>query len=231
MLAVLIIAAASAIATLVPSSAEAQFQKVVCMLKGDVLTTSGEKVSGATVLIYHGSERVASTHTNSDGKFSSVVPPGATYRVTCTHPAYSYAEVDAIVPETDKYLEVPVHITVKSMTEGQAFSLNTPVFEQMKHNPKLTLAITVYPDHAIRSAKKDAAQVQLVAARANAITSYLLASGIGASQFTITQSKTVPEGQFPRSNQDSAAATGKKKKKSKSAGLMPQYIQIVSHFG
>ncbi len=227
----------------------AQLQKTVCLVKGDVVNGAGEKLSGAIVAVYKGTEKVVTTRSNSEGKFTAIVQPGTTYRVTFVAPMYAFDEETLIVPPTDKYLEIPMHASLKPMHDGQSFSLLQPVFmdksatieinaipqldeivNEVRHNPSLSLAITVYPDHPIKSAKKDAKEQQLVASRSNALTSYLMSAGVSEKNYTVVKSTTVPEGRFPRSAAVAAVKTSKKKKKAQ-VELMPQYVQIIARLG
>ncbi len=227
--------------------ATAQLQKTVCLLKGELVTSDGQKLSGATVAIYNGTEKVTTTRSNTDGKFTAIVHPATTYRVTFTHPQYSYNEETVVVPATEKYLEVPLHASLRPLHDGQAFALSQPVFmeksatieqsalsqldeivNEVKHNPKLTLTITVYPDHPIKNPKKDVKEQQLAAGRSNAITSFLLSNGVSAKSFSIVKSTDVPDGQFPRTI---TTAAKKKKKATTERVMIPQYVQIQAHLG
>jgi outer membrane protein OmpA-like peptidoglycan-associated protein len=238
-----------ALATLmlfISSGASAQLQNTVCLLKGDLVGGDGQKLSGATIGIYNGTEKVTTTRSNSEGKFTAILKPATTYRVTFTAPMCAYDEETVVVPATDKYLEIPLHAALKAMHDGQPFALAQPVFSdqsatveisaipqlddiinEVKHNPKLSLSITVYPDHPIKSAKKDAKEQQLAASRSNAITSYLMSNGVSEKSYTIERATTVPEGQFPRT----AEVVTTKKKKKGVPSLMPQYIQIIARLG
>ena len=226
------------------NTASAQLQKTVAMLKGDVVGQDGEKVSGVSIAIYNGTDKLTTTRSTNEGKFSAILQPGNTYRVTFTHPSFLFDEETITAPASEKYLEIPLHASLKPLRDGQSFTITQPIFDQksstisqaaipqldaivtvMKHNPKVSLAITVYPDQPIKS-KKDAKQEQLTLGRSSAVTSYLLANGISETSFTITRSNTVPEGRFPTTV--TTPATKKKKAKTTQV-LIPQYIDIVAH--
>jgi hypothetical protein len=109
----------------------------------------------------------------------------------------------------------------------------------MKHNPKLSVGVTVYPDAPVKT-KKDAAQKTLAASRETSMRSYFLNKGISESRFSVVSEVTsIPPGKFQPNNPSFPPATAtpvpsKKKKKSKAtapapSGLVPQYVQIVAH--
>jgi hypothetical protein len=229
----------------------AQLQNTVALLKGDIATAEGDKISGATIAIYKGTDKVLTTHTNEEGKFTSVLHPGNTYRLTINHPNYLYSEEIVSIPESEKYLEVPFHASIKPLQDGKIYDLPQPVFmpgsttmEQsavdnfeeivstVKHNSKLTLSIMVYPDAPIKGGKKDAKadakQQAIVLGRATAIASFFTTRGISDKSVAVTQAKTVPVGRFP---QTVVVTKGKKGKPKSTTILVPQYVEIVTHLG
>ncbi|HEY3876269.1 MAG TPA: hypothetical protein VGM92_12390, partial [Candidatus Kapabacteria bacterium] len=154
------------------------------------------------------------------------------------------------------YTEFPLHIVVAPLHDGEVFDLAQPVFAprsqdllsgsrqeldrivaQMKHNPKLSLSATVYPDGMPKN-KKDNAQNILATARQNTIRSYFLNHGISESRFSvIPNTSSIPPGKFLRTDPSfpppisTAPVKGRKKKSSAPAppGMVPQYVEIVAH--
>ena len=112
------------------------------------------------------------------------------------------------------------------------------IIDQIKHNPKLSATITVYPDAPVKT-KKDAAQKSLAASRETSIRSYFLGKGIAESRFSVlSETTSIPPGRFQRNDPSFPTAAAdpppsKKKKKSKTApapsGLVPQYVEVVAH--
>ncbi len=233
----------------IPLSVSAQLSKSVGLLKGEVVSPSGTPIPNVTIAIFKGTDKVTTTKSNSEGKVTSVLQPNATYRIVSASSEYFYHEDTVTVPALSSYQEFPVHIVLTPLTNGQPFDLTQPVFlpherdidraalaeldriaEEMKHNPKLSVSITVYPDAPVRT-KKDAAQKALASSRETAIRSYFMGKGIPSSRFDVTSVTTsIPPGRFP--NPAAAAAPKKKGKKSKTPpepALFPQYVEIVAH--
>ena len=231
--------------TAVPASA--QISKPVGLLKGDVTSSTGEYLTGVNVTIFKGTERVTSTKSNSDGKFTEVLQPNATYRIAISSDEYGYTEDTIAVPPLDLYQEFTMHIVLTAFHSGE-LSLGSPVFlpkssiiegvampdlekvvEQMRHSPKMSLIVTVYPDAKIKS-KKDAAQQRLANSRAAAIRSFFLGKNISANRVTVLTGSTIPPGRFAASETLSRTSTKKKKLATKSK-LIPQYVEIAAHVG
>jgi outer membrane protein OmpA-like peptidoglycan-associated protein len=236
------------------------------MLKGDVVSSDGTPLAGISVTILKGTERVTTTKTSREGKFTMVLNPDATYRILVNESQYMYHEDTLVIPAITKYQEYAVHAVLTSLHDGENFSLADPVFlpqsatvqasatnrldaivDLLRHNMKLSVQVTVYPDAPItgtgptsKGAGKDAVQKGLVASRATAVRSYFLGKGVQASRFSVVSGTTVPPGRFAIANvAPPADAPSKKKKKSapqKAAiqrgaapGLVPQYVEIVAH--
>ena len=232
--------------------AHSQLSKSVGLLKGDVVSNSGEHLTGLNVIILKGTERVTSTKSNTDGKFTAILQPNATYRVAINSNEYGYHEDTIVVPSLDHYQEFPLHVVLIALHDGQMLTLDKPVFltkssliespaiadlekiaDLMHHNNKVSVSITVYPDAPIKS-KKDPAEQQLVGSRATAVRSFFLGKNIPANRITVLTGSTVPPGRFASSHsvaETPSTSSGKKKKKQSEAkpGLMPQYMEIVAH--
>jgi len=227
----------------------AQMSKSVALLKGDVSLADGTKLPGISVSIFKGTEKTSSTKTSPEGKFTTILQPNATYRIAISNNGYMYHEENLTVPVLDAYQEMPVHVILMPLRDGQPFDLPTPIFapksstidpvsisaldriiEEMKHNAKLSIAVKVYPDAPVKS-KKDADQQKLASARETAIRSYFLGKNINASRFTVASDPSVvPPGRFPPLA--TAPPPAPKKKKGAAAlppGLIPQYIEITAH--
>jgi len=105
---------------------------------------------------------------------------------------YSFYEDTLPLGALKAYTEFPVQIVLSPLHDGQAFDMPLPVFaprspemlslakpqfdrivDQMKHNPKLSATITVYPDAPVKT-KKDAPQKTLAAGRETSIRSYFV---------------------------------------------------------
>jgi hypothetical protein len=231
-----------------------QLANIVALVKGEVTTTDGSHPGGLPLTFFKGTERVTSSKTKSDGKFTMVLNPGATYRIVFSDPQYMYHEDTLVIPALAAYQEIPVAVTLTPLHDGQRFEIGTPVFlpkataiepkampelekilSEIKHNAKLSLAITVYPDKPVAS-KKDVMQEKIATARAVNLRSWLLGKNIASSRYEVsTVTTSVPAGRFDLGPgyATSDEPTGKKKKKSPSApkqpALVPQYVEIVMH--
>src|SRR6266542_4074213 len=86
----------------VPALSFAQ-QKVVTLLEGDAISMTGSKPSGVAISILRGIEKVNSTKTNSEGKFTAVLQPNATYRIQFQSNEFFYHEDTIVVPALEKY--------------------------------------------------------------------------------------------------------------------------------
>ncbi|HYM19696.1 MAG TPA: OmpA family protein [Candidatus Kapabacteria bacterium] len=217
------------------STASAQMNKVVALVKGSVQTTSGSPVSDVQIQVYKGGEKVTNTKSTSEGKFQMVMQPNTDYKLICTNSKYYYTEQAFSIPALEKYQEVPVTVTMRPLELGSPFPFSAPVFApksktisqsvtndldniaaQMKRNTKLTLNVTVYPDEP-PTGKKANAQNDLASARKNAIAGYFLSKGLNAASVSVSTSNEVPPGKFTATvtTSDDPPAKGKKKKKSK----------------
>lgn len=230
---------------LVAGGANAQIQKTVTLLKGEVVS-EGQKVAGCQVSIYKGTEKVFTTKSNSEGKFTATLPPNTTYRVAFTSGKHLFHEEMLVVPAMEKFAETKLHASLRPLRSGETFPLTAMVFapkssliegaaatqlEEIakiaKSNPKLSLIIKVYPD-ATTKAGKDAAQQKLVASRASAVMSFLLSKGIQQKSFEIEQNSSAP----PSGGKFSVEVTEtKKKKKITKTVLVPQYIEVTTKIG
>jgi hypothetical protein len=210
--------------------AGAQLSKPVAMLKGEVRSELDQNViAGLPVSIMHGTEKIMSSKTNVDGKFTAVVPPGNQYRVIYSSPDFSYREDTIVVPTTDKYQEIAVRSTVMPLYDNQDLTPKQAVFAKgsstidpvvavrldqlaslVKKNPRFRLELAVYPDIEIRS-KKDAAQQKLLNERSVALRSFFI--GRNASSVTIEALPTLSGATSPE------PVTVKAKKGKKSAAV------------
>jgi hypothetical protein len=230
-----------------------QINKVVALVKGTTITPSGNPATDVSITFFKGTERVNSTRSTPEGKFTQVLQPGTDYKVTFNGGKYYYHEEMLSVPASDVYQTVPMSVTLKELELGRPYSFSNLIFEPksssissnvtsdletiaaaMKHNPKLTLSATVYPDEA-PSGKKAAVQNGLAESRKAALLSFFLSKNISPSNVTIEISQNVPtNGSFERMvTADQPAAKGKKKKKapaptaSAKKVMVPQYAEIV----
>lgn len=174
-------------------SALAQLSKPIALIKGEVRSTEDQStVSGLQVAVISGNERIATSKTNVDGKFTAIVPPGGTYRLSYTSQNYAFREDTIRVPAADKYQEVPVRVAVMPLRDNQDLTPRQPLFAKgsakldpvtsqrleelaglVRKNPRMKLEISVYPDIEIRS-KKDAVQEKLLQERTNALRQFFL---------------------------------------------------------
>jgi hypothetical protein len=234
-------------------TSSAQLSKVVALVKGNVTTPSGSPVSDVSITFYKGSERVNTTKSTSEGKFTQITQPGTQYRVTCSGGNYYYHEETLSVPASDVYQTVPMSVTMRELEIGRPYSFPNLIFEPksadisssvmpdleaialaMKHNAKLTVSVTVYPDEAA-SGKKAAVQNSLADSRKAALLSFFLSKNIPQANVTIEISQNVPtNGSFERTvTTDPPATKGKKKKKAPAATasakkvMVPQYAELV----
>jgi outer membrane protein OmpA-like peptidoglycan-associated protein len=226
-------------------TASAQLQKVVTLLKGEVTNVEGQPAADVSVGIYKGTEKIFTTKSNKDGKFTATLQPNTTYRVTFANNNYQFREQNLSVPVLDKYQETPMRVSLTPLKSGEAFALASIVFKPkssviesegaqhlediitvVKQNPKLTLDITVYPDATIKS-KKQTADETLLASRASAVQSFLMSRGLNEKQFAITKNTTTPtEGKFAME-----VVEVKKKKETRKTVMVPQYIRVVGKVG
>ncbi len=237
---------------------KAQLSKTVGLLKGEVSLSDGTPIANVPVTIFKGSDILTTTKSSPDGKISMVLQPNALYRLRVNSSDYLYHEDTLVLGALKAYQEFPVHIVLSPLKDGQVFDFPQPVFapkgqsilpvalpafdrviDQMKHNPKLSATITVYPDAPVKT-KKDAAQKSLADGRATSIRSYFLNKGISESRFTIQSELTsIPPGRFQPNDPafppaTAATTTSKKKKKGKvtapsTPSLVPQYAEVVAH--
>ena len=222
------------------STAGAQLQKVMTLVKGSV-TVEGQPANGVSVAIYKGTEKVFTTKSNKEGKFTATLQPNTNYRVTFTNNSYQFREEQLAIPTMDKYAETAMSVSLKPLRSGEAFALSSVIFKPksstiesqgathlediittVKQNPKLTLDITVYPDQTIKG-KKQAGEETLLASRAVAVKSFLLSRGLTEKQFNVTSDKTAPsDGKFAME-----ITEVKKKKAIRKTVMVPQYIRVV----
>jgi outer membrane protein OmpA-like peptidoglycan-associated protein len=236
----------------ITSNAGAQLSKAVGLLKGDVVSSDGTTLPGVSFSIFKGVDKLTTTKSNSDGKVTTILQPNATYRVAVASSGYMFHEDTLQIPALSAYQEFPLHITLTPLRDGQSFDLPLQIFvpnssdisstampelgkiaNELKHNQKLSVAVTVYPDAPVVS-KKDAAEQKLVAGRETSIRSYFLGKSISSERFSVQSvTATIPPGKFPPPPA-SAQTPAKSKKKKKAAapaapGLVPQYVEIVAH--
>ncbi|MDP4200402.1 MAG: hypothetical protein Q8922_07030 [Bacteroidota bacterium] len=230
-----------------------QLSNVVALVKGEVTSTDGSHPGGVSLTFLKGTERVTTTKTKTDGKFSMVLTPGAMYRIVCNDPEYLYHEDTLVIPQLTAYKEFPVATVLTPLRNGQRFDLSSPLFlpkstaleprgaaemekivEELKHNTKLSLAITVYPDKPVMS-KKDAMQEKIAIARAANLRAWMLGKNIPSTRYEVTTVTTsVPAGRFDLGPgyATSDEPKGKKKKKAaapKAPSLVPQFVEITAH--
>ena len=237
----------------IANNAGAQISKSVGLLKGDVVSSDGSSLPGVSFSIFKGVDKLTSTKSNSEGKVSTILQQNATYRIAVTSSGYMYHEDTVQVPTLSAYQEFPLHIVLTPLKDGQSFDLPLQIFvpnssdissgampelakvtNELKHNQKLSVSITVYPDAPVMS-KKDAAQQKLVAGRETTVRSYFLGKSISSDKFSVESITTsIPPGRFPAPPASAASATKSKKKKKAATtptapGLVPQYVEIVAH--
>ena len=232
----------------------AQMGGITALVKGKVSSTTGNIADGVSITAYKGSESIRSTKSTPEGKFTIVLQPGTQYRLTFASTKYYYHEEQLSIPASDKYQEVPVQVTLKELELGKPYSFSALIFEPkssdisssvmqdmeaianaMRHNSKLTLNGTVYPDET-PSGKKAAAQNGLAASRKSALLAFFQSKNIATSNISIEISTNVPaNGSFERmiSVDAAAPAKGKKKKKATVASsamkkvMVPQDAELV----
>ena len=233
-----------------------QINKVVALLKGNVVSASGAAATDVSITVYKGSDMINKTKSTPEGKFQVILQPGTQYRISFSGGKYFYHEEQLSVPASDVYQTVPMNVSLKELQFGSPYSFSNLIFEPkssdispnvsgdleaiadaMKHNSKLTLSATVYPDEA-PSGKKAAIQNGLAESRKAALLSFFLSKNISQSNVTIEISQNVPaNGSFERIvTADQPAATKSKKKKKTPAPtpgvagkkvMVPQYAEIV----
>lgn len=234
----------------------AQLSKSVGLLKADVTLADGSPARDVPVAIFRGVDRVSTTKSSPDGKITTVLQPNSVYRFVVNSNDYLYHEDTLNIGALKSYTEFPFHIVVSPLVDGATFDLSQPIFAprsqdilpgsheeldravtELKHNPKLSASITVYPDGMPKN-KKDNSQTVLANARMNAMRSYFLGKGIPESRFSVmTNTSSLPPGKFEATNPafppQTAVATKSKGKKKKSepatSGMIPQYVAIVGH--
>jgi 5-hydroxyisourate hydrolase-like protein (transthyretin family) len=121
--------AALLIVLFMTSSASAQLQKVITLVKGEVTNAEGQPATEVTVSIYKGTEKVFSTKSNKEGKFTATLQPNATYRVTFGNNNYQFREEKLVIPALEKYAETPLKVSLKSLKSGEAFALSSLIFK------------------------------------------------------------------------------------------------------
>jgi hypothetical protein len=230
----------------------AQIGGVNALVKGSVTTTSGGIPDGVSITAYQGTEQIRTTKSTPEGKFTIVLKPGNQYRVTFASAKYYYHEEQLSIPASDKYQEVPMQVSLKELETGRPFTFSNLIFEPkssnisqnvlgdlesiasaMKHNPKLSLVGTVYPDET-PTGKRAKEQNALAASRKSALVAFFAAKNISPSSISIDISTSVPaNGTFERmiSVDQSSSTKSKKKKKAPATSalkkiMVPQYAQL-----
>ncbi len=221
-----------------PQISTAQMSGVTALVKGKVSSSTGNIADGVTITAYKGSESIRTTKSTPEGKFTIVLQPGMQYRLTFASTKYYYHEEQLSIPASDKYQEVPVQVTLKELELGKPYSFSGLIFEPkssdiassvmqdmeaianaMRHNSKLTLNGTVYPDET-PSGKKAVAQNSLAASRKSAIIAFFQSKNIATSNISIEINTNITtNGSFERmiSVETVAPTKGKKKKKAPAA--------------
>lgn len=233
------------------SQSYAQLNKPTALVKGEVRTPDGKPLNGVVVQVYRNGEKINSSKTN-EGKFQVVLSQAGEYKILCTEVSHYSIETPLSIAVLDKYQEIPVSISMKSLEIGSPYPFTAPVFEprsstlspqvtgdldniaaQIKRNNKLKLSITVYPDE-VPAGKKTAAQTDLANSRKNAIAGYFLGKGLNSMSVSITVSNSVPPGKFDRASvvaEDTKTAKGKKKAKKTTASAktvkVPQTADLI----
>ena len=223
-----------------------QIQKPVGFLKGEVEAENGTKLQDVRVAGYNGTEKVSTSNFKSDpdGKFSMVLTPGNTYRITLSHDKYYFKEDQIVVPLGKGRIDVAFKARLAEIKTNQPFTFKQPIFlpksadlnqevlsemenisAVLKANPKLSLAVTVYPDATIKS-KKESEQQRLAASRANTITSYFMARSIPSKSIVVAQSSAAQAGKFPMTVTDT-----KKKKATTKTVLVPAGAELILRTG
>ena len=230
----------------------AQGNKPVALMKGEVESSDGEKISGVQVSVSKGSENINNVKTNSEGKFQIILKPDANYTVAFSHPKYYFKEEKVTVPDLDKYREIPIKVSMRPLELNRPYKFNALIFEPksakienavmsdleniavaVKRN-KVSLKITAYPDES-PTGKKASAQTGLANSRKSALTSFFLTHGVTASSFSCDVNNNQPTtASFERMvTAEPADGSGKKKKgKGKTPTgavkkMVPQYAEIV----
>jgi hypothetical protein len=231
----------------VPQISLAQMGGVTALIKGKVMSSNGNIADGVSITAYKGSESYRTTKSTPEGKFTLVLQPGVQYRLTFASTKYYFHEEQLSVPASDKYQEVPVQVTLKELELGKPYSFNDLIFEPkssdispnvqqdfesianaLKHNPKLTLSCTVYPDET-PSGKKAAIQNGLAASRKSAILSFFASKNISESSVVIDVSTNISSsGAFERmvSVDPAPPAKSKKKKKAPAAASASKKVMV-----
>lgn len=242
------IAFAVALIAAVTSVASAQMNKVVALVKGEIVNQSGAKVPDVSVQVYKGSEKVNTTKSTSEGTFQVILTPGTEYKLICSNAKYYYHEQMLSIPTLEKYQIIPITVPMRALEIGTPYPFTNMVFEpksstvspnvasdldqiaaQMKRNGKLTLSVTVYPDVAGTSASS-AAETELANARKNAIAGYFMSKGLSASSVAVTVSTTLGPGKFERMITKEATEVivkGKKKAPKKKKGKAPAPVKMM----
>ena len=233
------------------TNSHAQLSKPTALLKGEVRSEEDQSVvAGLQVAVMKGSDRVASSKTNVDGKFTAIVPPGGQYRISYTSKDYAFREDTINVPSADKYQEIAVRTTVMPLRDNQDFTPKQPVFVHgsstidhvaaerldqlatlVRKNGRVRLQVAVYPDMEITS-KKDAPQQRLLDQRATALRSFFLSRNVSSANISVEALPTL-SGTDATASVMEAPAKGKKKKPAVSharkAASIAQVVKITGH--
>lgn len=235
-------------------SGEAQM-KATALIKGDAVSSSGGAATDVSITVYKGTEVANKTKLTPEGKFTIVLQPGNNYKIAFAGGKYYYHEEPLLVPASDKYQEVPLHVTLKELELGKPYIFSNLIFEPksaiissnvmteleniasaMKRNSKLAISATVYPDET-PSGKNASAQNTLLSERKSAMIAFFMSKNISPSNVNVSISTNVSgTGSFERLiTQDQAPAKGKKKKSKKAPPpaaigkkvMVPQDAEIV----
>ncbi len=231
----------------------AQMSGVTALVKGDAISASGGIATEGSITVYKGTEVVNKTKLTPEGKFIIVLHPGTDYRITFSSTKYYFHEENLSIPSSDKYQEVKMHVSLKELELGRPYTFNNMIFEPkssdispnvssdmesianaLKHNPKMSVSITVYPDESPMG-KKAAVQNGLAASRKSAMMAFFSSKNISSSNISVEVSNSVPtNGSFERMvTMDVPVVKTKKKKKAPAPGvaakkmMVPQYAVIV----
>lgn len=193
-------------------STQLQAQGVTNLLKGKVVDEKGIALKGVQVYVKSGDDIVAKSKTTSNGDFTAVLKPGATYIVSFDRYDLFASNQDFSIPASSSYKELEQSFTVRTYTKGMSLGLfqvfpagkttlnNTAIFEtvqqMMKKMPNMTIAITVSAEglkapKKPKPSKKKGAVVETpitpIQQRIDAIHAKFELLSIGTSRYTILE--------------------------------------------
>ncbi len=177
-------------------------QTPLTLIKGVVNDESGAPAKNVEITVTDNAtgQVVGIYHTNSKtGKFLFILTPGKNYNVTYESEAHLFYSENVEIPKESSYYELNVAVKLNPIVVGSKITLNNIFFDfdkatlrplsnvelknlirLMKSNPGMKVEISGHTD-----SKGDAAYNQkLSEERAQAVVSYLIASGIDAKRFT-----------------------------------------------